>query len=293
MNDERLEKSVLRELAAYTEISGAYILKLFGFAMQTDPVNKTRKFLLIMEFMSRGSLTSLIKREEKISLRRKLEMACHIASGMRKLHARHMIHRDIRSDNILVNENYVAKIGDMGIARMMEANNHLTLVGCAPFMPPEFDTGKYDQSLDVFTFGLTLNYLFTEKQHQAIRLFVTKVKLVEESPIFPELIARCIHDHPSQRPSAVEIEATLQTYKRGFDKIVLSEHPEYIRLPTEAKNEVFLKFYEVFHPEAKAALERQYPPPPPPPEPSSDGDDGTVLLQMLLQMMNKLPAKDS
>lgn len=284
-------KSVLRELAAYTEISGAYILKLFGFAVQIDPANKTRKILLIMEFMSRGSLTSVIKSEQKISLRRKLEMACHIASGMRKLHARHMIHRDIRSDNILVNENYVAKIGDMGIARVMEGNNHLTVIGCTPFMPPEFYTGKYDQSLDVFTFGLTLNYLFTEKEHQHI---IIKVKLVEESPIFSELIARCIHDHPSQRPSAVEIEATLQTYKRGFDKLVLSEHPEYIPLPTEAKNKVFLKFYEVFHPEAKAALERQFPPPPPPPsETSSDGDERTVLLQMLLNLMNKPAEKDS
>jgi serine/threonine-protein kinase len=44
-------------------------------------------------------------------------MAWHIASGMKKLHARHMIHRDIRPDNILVNDFYTAKIGDMGIAR--------------------------------------------------------------------------------------------------------------------------------------------------------------------------------
>ena len=282
-------------MTAYTEISGAYILKLFGFAVQVDPTTRTRKFLLIMELMSRGSLTNVIKQKEKISLRRKLEMACHIASGMRKLHARHMIHRDIRPDNILVNENYVAKIGDMGIARVMqEANNQLTVIGCAPYMPPEFITGKYDQSLDVFTFGLTLNYLFTEKQHQAIQILIlTKVKLVEESPIFRELIARSIHDHRSQRPSAMEIEATLQTYKRGFDQIVLAKHPEYIQLPTEAKNEVFLKFYEMFHPRAKAVLERQFPPPPPPPESNSDEDVGIDLLQVLAHFMNKAAERKS
>jgi serine/threonine protein kinase len=243
-----------------------------------------------MEFMSRGSLTAVIKQEKKISLRRKLDMACHIASGMRKLHARHMIHRDIRPDNILVNENYTAKIGDMGIARVMEQNKHLTLIGCAHYMPPEFITGKYDQSLDVFTFGLTLNHLFTEKEHHSIQFIITKVKLVEESPILSELIARCIHDNPSQRPSAVEIEATLHAYKRGFDKLVLSEHLGYIQLSTEDKNKVFLKFYEVFHPQAKAALERRFPPPPPP-APRAEEDEGIDLCQILSHVMNKLVEK--
>lgn len=238
--------------------------------------------------MSRGSLTTVIKQENKLSLRRKLDIAYHIASGMRKLHARHMIHRDIRPDNILVNENYVAKIGDMGIARFMEENNHLTLVGCGHYMPPEFITGKYDQSLDIFTFGLTLNYLFTEKQHQSIQFIITKVKLVEQSPIFSELIARCIHDNPSQRPTAIEIEETLQAYKRGFQKLVLLEHPEYIQLSTEVKNEVFLKFYKVFHPQAKAALERRFPPPPPPPAPSSQENEGINLCDLLSHLMIKL-----
>jgi serine/threonine protein kinase len=284
---QHLEKSFLRELAAYNEVSGAYILKLYGFAIQSDKTTGIRKYLLIMEFMSRGSLAHVIKQEQKISLRRKLEMACHIASGMRKLHARHMIHRDIRPDNILVNDQYTAKIGDMGIARVMEANNQLTVIGCGHFMPPEFITGKYDQSLDIFTFGLTLNHLFTEKPHRSIQFIMIKVKLAEESPILSELIARCIHDEPSQRPSAVEIEATLQAYKRGFDKLVLSEHPRYMRLSTEDKNKVFLKFYEVFHPQVKAALERRFPPPPP----CSKADEGIGLGQILSHLMDKLVEK--
>lgn len=243
--------------------------------------------------MSRGSLMHLIKQDKKISLRRKLDMACHIASGMRKLHARHMIHRDIRPDNILVNENYIAKIGDMGIARVMEANNRLTVIGYVPYMPPEFflGFGKYDQSLDVFTFGLTLNYLFTEKEHETIRRVIPKVKLTEESPIFRELIARCIHDHPSQRPSAIELEATLQTYKRGFDQIVLSENPKYIQLPTEAKNEVFLKFYEIFHPKVKPALERQFPLPPPIESTAEENNDMDIL-QILAQFLNRAAEKN-
>jgi len=62
---QHLAKSFLRELTAYNEISGAYILKLYGFAIQTDATNGIRKYLLIMEFMSRGSLTNLLKQEKK------------------------------------------------------------------------------------------------------------------------------------------------------------------------------------------------------------------------------------
>ncbi|CAF5103585.1 unnamed protein product, partial [Rotaria sp. Silwood1] len=58
-------------------------------------------------------------------------MVMNIASGMRKIHEHRMIHRDIRPDNILVNENYVAEIGDMGIARVIDPLNHHTQIGCA------------------------------------------------------------------------------------------------------------------------------------------------------------------
>ncbi|CAF5126744.1 unnamed protein product [Rotaria sp. Silwood1] len=92
-------------------------------------------------------------------------MVMNIASGMRRIHEHRMIHRDIRPDNILVNENYVAKIGDIRIARVIDPLNQQTQIGCAPYMLPEFYRGTYDQKLDIFTFGLTLNELFTSKKN--------------------------------------------------------------------------------------------------------------------------------
>ncbi|CAF3991105.1 unnamed protein product, partial [Rotaria sp. Silwood1] len=57
-------------------------------------------------------------------------MVMNIASGMRRIHEHRMIHRDIRPDNILVNENYVAKIGDIRIARVIDPLNQQTQIGC-------------------------------------------------------------------------------------------------------------------------------------------------------------------
>ena len=111
------EKSFRQELAAYAELSSPYILKTYGFNIQ-ELDDGTRKCMLVMEYMPRGSLKIVLRQKEQIPLRQKLEMACQIASGMRKLHAHRMIHRDIRPDNILIAENYTAKIGDMGLARV-------------------------------------------------------------------------------------------------------------------------------------------------------------------------------
>ncbi|CAF1234140.1 unnamed protein product [Adineta steineri] len=257
-NAEILQKSFLKEIAAYAELSGAYILKTYGFAVARNERGKI--FMLIMEFMSRGSLKSLIQEKgNKISLRRKLDMAINIASGMRKIHEHKMIHRDIRPDNILINEYYVAKIGDMGIARTIDPLNQHTQIGCQPYMPPEFYSGTYDQKLDIFTFGLTLNELFTSTRHMFHQFANAKIAFQEQSPIFADLIARCTTDDPKRRPTAIEIEKTLDLYITGFNEIILKKHPSYINLSTEDKDKIFVAFYEKFHPPATEFIRKKFP----------------------------------
>ncbi len=255
---EHLEKSFRKELAAYTELSGPYILKIYGYNIQ-ELLNGIRKCMLVMELMPRGSLSNVIRRGEKIPLRRKLEMACQIASGMRKLHAHRMIHRDIRPDNIPVTQDYTAKIGDMGLARVWLPDDNLTVIGCQAYMPFDFYTGKYTQSLDVYTFGLTLNELFTEKRHEFDQL-TRHTKLISHSPVLEDLIARCIRDDPSQRPSAIEIETTLSMYKQTFEKYIVENNIKYADMSIEDKNWVFIKIYEALHLEIDKILKRKFPP---------------------------------
>lgn len=255
---ERLEHSFLKELSAYVELSGAYILKTYGFAAVSQ--GQTKKYMILMEYMSRGSLSDVIKREgSSMSLRRKLSIAMNIASGMRKIHEHRMIHRDIRPDNILLNDDYVAKIGDMGIARVVDPLNQHTQIGCAPYMPPEFYSGSYNQKLDIFTYGLTLNELFTSKRHSFQMLARNKIAFVEESPIFPDLIGRCTVDDPKRRPTALEIEKTFDLYMTGFQELAVKQHPNYNRLSNDERNRIFLDFYKRFHPSAVEFIRKKFP----------------------------------
>ncbi|CAF0849079.1 unnamed protein product [Adineta steineri] len=248
-----LERSFHLELAAYRELSGLYILRTFGYATRELPANHIRgittQFMILMELMGRGSLQNVLEKEpHNISLRRRLTMARQIASGMKRIHQHGMVHRDIRPDNILVNDDYVAKIGDMGIARVIDPNGQQTQLGCLQFMPPEFfheqSEGhiKCDEKLDIYTYGLTLNQLFTETMHDfhfdhsTSRIIITK-----PSPVFyDEIIVKCLETDSKQRPIAVEIEKTLELYEEAFNETRISDG--YTRMNTQEKDKVFLEF---------------------------------------------------
>lgn len=247
----------MKELAACTELSGGYILTISGYAMKQNAHMMT--YMIITEYMVRGSLASVLKQKEKVSLHRKVLMARDIASGMRKIHEHGMIYRDIRPDNILVNGNCTAKISDMDISRVVDPLNRHTLVGCEPFMPPEFYTGTYGQKLDIFTFGLTLNELFTGVQHVFDQSARTKISFRKDSPIFPDLITRCTADNPKQRPAAIEIEKTLEFYCHAFDREISAKNLSYARLSIERKNEIFIHLYHKLHPPTTQFIRKKFP----------------------------------
>ena len=253
---KNLEKGFRKELAAYTELSGPNILRTYGYCVEKLP-SGTERFTLVMEYMERGSLSRVIKDERKLSLRLKVEMACQIASGMRKLHAHQMIHRDIRPDNILIAHDYSAKIGDMGIARQWMPDEQLTMVGCFAYMPQEFYTGNYDPSLDIFTYALTINQLFTEVKHN-FSMLTRRITLEQTSPVFDNLIERCLHANFRERPSALEIELILRLYKEVFERYITKQRIQYAEMLLDDKNQLFINVYALHRRQIDACVSKQF-----------------------------------
>jgi serine/threonine protein kinase len=196
-----------------------------------------------------GSLQNVLKKEpHSLPLRRKLSMARQIASGMRRIHQHGMVHRDIRPDNILVTDTYQTKIGDMGITRVLDPTQEYTRVGCDMFMPPEFYARpvdgpfQIDEKLDIYTYGLTINQLFTEMQHSYDR-HRNLMAITKKSPVFyDEIISKCLDNNPKRRPSSLEIEKTLQLYEEAFEEIKRSD--AYAKMNTQEKDELFMNFYQ-------------------------------------------------
>ena len=201
-----LRKSYIRELEGYNEIKGENILRMIGHC--SVEVSGGHDFFILSEIM-KCDLEHLIKNEPNLSNRRRFDIATGIASGMARIHSMGYIHRDIRIANILVTEDYVPKIGDMGIMKLYEENARVTKgVGAKWYMPPEYYsiTGAITNKLDVFTFGLTLNELFGGRhvcENKKINV-VSRGKLM-----FPDFISKCIDNDPNNRPLSKDLEDKL------------------------------------------------------------------------------------
>ncbi|CAM8888735.1 unnamed protein product [Rhodiola kirilowii] len=119
-------------------------------------------FLLVYEFMPNGSLNSHLFGVSKIlawSMRYKIALG--IASGLLYLHEEWeqcVVHRDIKSSNIMLDSNFNVKVGDFGLARLMdhELGPQTTgLAGTIGYMAPEYiNTGRASKESDVFSFGI-------------------------------------------------------------------------------------------------------------------------------------------
>jgi serine/threonine protein kinase len=137
-----------------------------------------------------------------------------------------------------VSDQYVAKICDMGLARIVDSTGaQTTNIGDKHYMPPEFSSGKYTQKLDVFTFGLTLNELYngSHKTEKGLQVIKTKAPVLYE-----KYIEECIASDPDKRPTSKEIKQSLKNF---IQQLKPSITREYKNSDTKRKNEIFAQVY--------------------------------------------------
>ncbi|XP_071734204.1 receptor-like serine/threonine-protein kinase At1g78530 [Rutidosis leptorrhynchoides] len=228
-----------RELEAMGDIKHRNVVTLFGY-YSAHSFN-----LLIYELMPNGSLDTLLHgraTDMVLDWDARYKIAVGAARGISYLHhdcIPHIIHRDIKSSNILLDENMEARVSDFGLATLMgQDKTHVsTLVaGTFGYLAPEyFDTGRATTKGDVYSFGVVLLELLTGRKptdeafiEEGTRL-VTWVKAVvqekkeeyfldnrlkcysidEINHVF--IIAlMCLESEPSKRPNMSEVVKMLE-----------------------------------------------------------------------------------
>lgn len=128
----------------------------------------------------------------------------------------------------------------MGIAKVYDKNarNH-TLIGCRIYMPPEFATGSYSKKLDIYTFGLTLNELYGGRHEIDERK--RKIVITKKTPVFFDLVQKCIDDKPEKRPEARQLENILRNYEDKISEAI--DRESYKQLNGRERNDLFIKIY--------------------------------------------------
>ncbi|TKY62038.1 Serine/threonine-protein kinase CTR1 [Spatholobus suberectus] len=156
----------LREVAIMKRLRHPNIVLFMG------AVTKPPNLSIVTEYLSRGSLYRLLHKpgaKEMLDERRRLSMAYDVAKGMNYLHKRNppIVHRDLKSPNLLVDKKYTVKVCDFGLSRL-KANTFLSsksAAGTPEWMAPEVlrDEPSNEKS-DVYSFGVILWELATLQQ---------------------------------------------------------------------------------------------------------------------------------
>ncbi|WPT13565.1 Putative serine/threonine-protein kinase drkA [Picochlorum sp. SENEW3] len=193
---------------------------------------------LITELADEGSLYSVLhERCLRPEYKTLLNIATDIASAIAFCHGESLVHRDLKTHNILLSSNGKVVVADFGLAVNMEANTMLsngaggTALGTASYMAPEqFSGGKVDDKCDAYAFGCILWECITGRQPweecNNLMQIVMAVGLERRRPPLPRgvpgplasIIRECWRHNPALRPSMKEIAERLQALKKDEEQ---------------------------------------------------------------------------
>ncbi|XP_022170967.1 interleukin-1 receptor-associated kinase 4-like [Myzus persicae] len=158
--EEKDFKQYLNEIDIVLKFKHDNILPLLAISCDEQPC-------VIYEFMENGSLLDCLACKNRSSIldwKLRIKIGTDVASGLVYLHTAFetpFIHRDIKTANILLDNKFIAKIGDFGLTRIGDHTMTSVVLGTSAYMSPEAFRGDISMKIDVFSFGVVLLELIT------------------------------------------------------------------------------------------------------------------------------------
>ncbi|XP_028111072.1 serine/threonine/tyrosine-protein kinase HT1-like [Camellia sinensis] len=226
-----LEKQFTSEVALLFHLHHPNIIS-FVAACKKAPV-----FCIITEYLAGGSLRKYLHQQEPYSLPLNLvlKLALDIAHGMQYLHSQGILHRDLKSENLLLGEDMCVKVADFGISCLeSQCGSAKGFTGTYRWMAPEMIKEKHHtKKVDVYSFGIVLWELLTaltpfdnmtpEQAAFAVCQKNARPPLPSTCPVaFKSLINQCWSRNPNKRPHFEKIVNILESYA-----VSLEQDPEF------------------------------------------------------------------
>ncbi|KAH0793071.1 TKL family protein kinase [Histomonas meleagridis] len=211
-----------REITVLATAIHPTLLRFFG-ATEEFP------YCIVTEWMPGGNLYHELHHYHKLDNTDLTICAFDIARGMNFLHSRQIVHRDLKSLNVLLDDKKQVKICDFGFSRKIEKKAVMTKnIGTPHWMAPEIlnSSGRYDTKVDVYSYGIVLWEILTHKTpYQGIesdaKRIIQEVITNDIRPTLSEtdcgkglykLITTCWARDPNERPTFKQI---LEYFKSG------------------------------------------------------------------------------
>ncbi|XP_049738099.1 serine/threonine-protein kinase WNK1 isoform X4 [Elephas maximus indicus] len=222
LQDRKLTKSERQRFKEEAEmLKGLQHPNIVRFYDSWESTVKGKKcIVLVTELMTSGTLKTYLKRFKVMKIKVLRSWCRQILKGLQFLHTRTppIIHRDLKCDNIFITgPTGSVKIGDLGLATLKRASFAKSVIGTPEFMAPEMYEEKYDESVDVYAFGMcmlemaTSEYPYSECQNaaQIYRRVTSGVKPASFDkvaiPEVKEIIEGCIRQNKDERYSIKDL----------------------------------------------------------------------------------------
>ena len=217
---------------------------------------------IVMELVEGITLKKYIERKKKLEIRESIEVAMQVARGIEAAHKQHIIHRDIKPQNIMISRDGKVKVTDFGIARASSSQTiSSNTMGSVHYISPEQARGGYcDERSDIYSLGITLYEMLTGRvpfegeSTVSVALLHIQGEMVpprEYEPLIPvsleKIILKCTQKKPELRySSATELISDLK-------KSLTMPNEDFVRIASLTSSSPTM----VFSGDDKEEIERQ------------------------------------
>lgn len=219
-----------QEMKLVAKLRHPNIVLFLGAAIQPPT------YCILYEYMECGALTYVLRRRKSSSTSTKLnffKIVHDIAVGMNYLHCSNIVHRDLKSGNILLDSHGTAKVSDFGLSCVYHLDQHVDMTaetGTYRWMAPEVIRHEtYSNTADVYSFGIVLwELLVKEQPFKGMTPIQAAFAVARQSmrpalpdytpPMLGKFIEQCWHQDPSKRPNFRDVIQDLKTIQSSFKR---------------------------------------------------------------------------
>lgn len=239
--DKRAKHSFLKEGSCLKRIDHKNVVKIYD--VRAYP--KGDYPVLIMEKLDCSLSTYLASLTSDVYPFVQLSLSCDVASALEYLQLHGIIHRDLCSDNVLLDKKSdipVAKVSDFGMSKILKnferMSTTLTAIDGhrAAYYPPEMleDPESYDKSIDVFMLGVIMTQIsFKCPQVSSVKKRKSLIADLKESHILKKHIECCVVNQQNERPPAKDVCTALRKDYESFYKNKYGYNPNFIQFVSE------------------------------------------------------------
>ena len=172
------------------------------------------KYFIVMELVEGITLKDYIRQKGRLDMNTAIDFSIQIASGLAAAHENHVIHRDIKPQNIIVGSNGSLKVTDFGIAKAATSNTMSTTnMGSVHYISPEQARGGYsDERSDIYSLGITMYEMVTGRvpfegdTNVSIALMHIQNEIIPPTRLYPDIysslekvIMKAVQKKPERR----------------------------------------------------------------------------------------------